>query len=117
EAPPVHRRLHAASEGVLAGVAELLVVVPLGQVLRPIQRLDVARRRLEALAALREAPDSLAIGARQPVVIALARHGTALTVLPPGRAPARGRRDVAAQVTSWAESRSSGRARSTHDGQ
>src|SRR5690606_7071727 len=62
-------------ERVLAGVAELLVVVPLGEVFRRVERFDLgAAGGLEALAPLLRPRRRLRVGRFTPLVLGLA-HG------------------------------------------
>ena len=43
--PPVHRRVDAAGERVLAGVADVALGIHVGEVLRGVERLELAARR------------------------------------------------------------------------
>src|SRR5690606_20593870 len=73
EAAAVHGGLDAAGEGELAGVAQALVVVPLRQVLRTVERLYlVAGLRLKAWLALLEALRRLGVGRLTPLLLGLA---------------------------------------------
>src|SRR4051794_9515681 len=66
EAAAVHVWLNTARVGRLAREAETAIGVPLGEIVRAVQRIDGdARRRLEALAALRR---TFAGGLQRPLL-------------------------------------------------
>ena len=83
EPAAVHGGLDAPGVRVLAGVAKLLVVVPLGEVFGAVERLELGPRgALEARLALLGAVDRLLVGALPPVVDAPAGHGHPPRVAP-----------------------------------